>query len=275
MTSQSKITGFRIPNEVHLIFYNCIEYGGLGKNIYITWDDETDYWRKIGTLHFPSEYFIQLDHNIYISDDWIQESIVFDLFAEIWSPLPLTNKRQRFRSVVKVNGFLYAIGGGTLSEYVEKFDPRTGKWELVSSLDGICVSKAVALNGKIYAIGSDSGESIMQVYDPAIDSWSTVSAPSLSSIVIAIVYEEHLFVIGGDCAHRIMIKYEPVKDIWVPTQDLPIAYSFPRAVILNEVLIVYDEELVYKSRMRRKNPIFWDPENQTWNLIQEQSPFVC
>ncbi|KAF8778238.1 Kelch-like protein 10 like protein [Argiope bruennichi] len=284
LKSQSVMSGPRIPSSLHLIAHYCVAHTGCSINIYLTCDDEIDYWRKIDSVHFFPDCLIQLGNYVYMFDTWINKSLAFDMLEEKCLPMtPISKTRCRY-SVVSVNGFIYVMGGAVEAfddiEDIERFDPSTGRWELVSHMIPMSLSEAVALNGYIYAIGDVGGEPnpimMVQVYDPASDRWSSVSAPRLfRHEFTAIAFRGHLYLIGGetfDCVLRSTEEYDPVNDVWIPMPDLPVAYLIPRAVVLKDVLIVYEENLEHRSCGGNTPPVYWDSENRTWHIIQESSP---
>ncbi|GBO25958.1 Kelch-like protein 10 [Araneus ventricosus] len=284
LNSQNSMTESRIPTNVHLIVHSSMTYNGLSEQIYLTWDGEIDYWRKVGSIHFFPDYIIQLDRYVYMFKTSLRAylSLAFAMFQEKCLPMTPIYRNRRYYSVVSVNGFIYVMGGidGDF-KYIEDneiFDPRTWKWKLVSRMVPMSLSKAVALNGYIYAIGYDREETsiIVQVYDPASDRWSAVSKPTLfKPVILAIAYREHLYVIGGEsfsCVQRRVEEYDPVKDVWIPMPNLPFIYFTPRAIVLNDVFIIYEDNLSRKYLANKTSPVYWDSRNRTWHIIQESSP---
>ncbi|GBM72057.1 Kelch-like protein 3 [Araneus ventricosus] len=287
LKSQSIMTGSRIPSDVHLIIHYCIEHNSFDKNIYLTWDGEIDYWRKVGSVNFFPDYLIQLDRYVYMFDTSIEMSLAFDVFDGECLPMAPIYITRCLYSVVSVNGFIYVMGGFgddfNYIEDIERFDPRTGKWKLVSSMVPMSLSEVVAVNGYIYAVGYDrdvtNPNMIIQVYDPASDRWSSVSAPKLfKQEITAIAFRGHLYLIGAEtfgCVLRSMEKYDPQKDVWIKMPDLTVAYRTPRAIVLKDVLIVYEEDMIYRICGESSSgppPIYWDSENRTWHIIEESSP---
>ncbi|GBN21203.1 Kelch-like protein 10, partial [Araneus ventricosus] len=227
---------------------------------------------------------VQLGRYVYMFDTSIDMSLVFDMLVEICLPMtPIFQTRCQY-AVVSLNGFIYVLGGvfDDFNEIgdIERFDPSTEEWELVSSMVPMSLSEAVAMNGYIYAIGHVKGESnpimMVQVYDSASDMWSSVSAPKLfRPEITAVAFRGHLYLIGGDVfdsAPRSAEEYDPEKDVWIPMPDLPVAHLLPRAIVLKDVLIVYEENLVHRSCGGNIPPVYWDSENRTWHIIHESSP---
>ncbi|GBN50677.1 Kelch-like protein 10 [Araneus ventricosus] len=284
LKSQSVVTGCRVPQSLHLIAHYSITHTGCNINIYITCDGEIDYWRKVECVQFFPDCLIQLDRYVYMFDTWINKSLAFDMLDEKCLPMPPISKARCRYAVVSVNRYIYVMGGAVEAfddiEDIERFDPSTGRWELVSRMLPMSLSEAVAMNGYIYAIGDVGGEPnpimMVQVYDPECDMWTTVSAPRLfRHEFTAIAFRGHLYLIGGetyDCVLRSTEEYDPVEDIWIPMPDLPVAYLIPRAVVLKDVLIVYEENLDHRNFGGNTPPVYWDSENRKWHIIQESSP---
>ncbi|GBO40368.1 hypothetical protein AVEN_273176-1 [Araneus ventricosus] len=54
----NNMTGLRISTNIHLIFHHCIKTFSSDKNIYLTFDGELDYWRKVGSVEYFPDYII-------------------------------------------------------------------------------------------------------------------------------------------------------------------------------------------------------------------------
>ncbi|CAL1273931.1 unnamed protein product [Larinioides sclopetarius] len=284
LISQGIMAESRIPSNPYLIIYNCLADSIFNKHIYITWDEQIDYWRKISSIHFFPDYLVQLDRCVYMFDTKINISLALDIFNQRCLPMTPIYESRIFYTVVSLKGLIYIMGGrgNRLNhiEDIERFDPKTGKWDLVPRMVSMKLSEAVVLNDLIYAIGYTwdvPGCKIMvQAYDPTADRWYFVPAPNISKPEItAVAFRGRLYIIGREtfgCVSRSVEEYDPIRRVWIPMTDLPFSYRTPKAVVLKDVLIVYEEHLVNGSCDETTPPVYWVPENQTWNTIQESSP---
>ncbi|GBN49397.1 Kelch-like protein 10 [Araneus ventricosus] len=284
LNSQSNMSASRIPTSVYLIVHRCTTNNSFDGNIYLSWDGEIDYWRKIGRVYIFPDYIIQLDRYVYMFETSLRAhlSLGFDLFDERRLYMtPIYESRYNY-SVVSVNGYIYVMGG--FNEYykpiedIERFDPGTGKWDLVSRMVPMLVANAVAVNGYIYAVGYgkfvNNSFMMVQVYDPTSDRWSAVTLPRhFKTAFFAIAYREHLYFIGvGNISYFRVEEYDPVKDVWIQMPDLPLLYVAPRAIVLNDVLIIYENNFGKNIYGNTTPSVSWDSENRTWHIIQESSP---
>ncbi|GFT53905.1 kelch-like protein 10 [Nephila pilipes] len=284
LKSESFMCGSRMPTNLHLITHFCVSYAGCNIDIYLTCDSELDFWRKIANLAICPDYIVHLGHCIYMFDTWTNRSLIFDIMeGKCAHMVPVSKSRCRY-CVVSVNGCIYVMGGAVEAfediEDIERFDPTTGKWEQVSRMVPMSLSEAIAMDGHIYAIGDVGGEPnpimMVQVYDPVSDTWSAVSAPrNFRHEFATVAFHGRLYLIGGetlDCVVRSTEEYDPIKDVWVSMPDLPVAYIIPKAVVLKDVLIVYEENLEYRGSGGNTPPVYWDLDNRVWRVIQESSP---
>ncbi|GFX18506.1 kelch-like protein 21 [Trichonephila clavipes] len=284
LKSESFMLESRVPTNLHLVTHYYVSCAGCSINVYFTCDGEIDFWRKIANIAICPDYLVQLGHHIYMFDSWTNRSLIFDLIESKCIPMvPISKSRCRY-CVVSVNGCIYVIGGSVEAlesiEDIERFDPAKGKWEQVSSMVPMFLCEAVAMNDHIYAIGDIGGEPnpimMVQVYDPSSDTWSFVSAPrNFRHEFTTIAFRGRLYIIGGetiDCVLRSTEVYDPIKDIWMTMPDLPVSYIIPKAIVLKDVLIVYEENLVYRGSGGGTPPVYWDPDNRVWRVIQESSP---
>ncbi|GBN78117.1 hypothetical protein AVEN_74259-1 [Araneus ventricosus] len=98
---------------------------------------------------------MQLDRYVYMfkTSTPAHLSLAFDMFDE--KCLPMTPIYES-RCCYSVSGYIYIMGGFNEHfnriEDIERFDPRTGKWELISRMIPMSLSKTVSLNGYICAI---------------------------------------------------------------------------------------------------------------------------
>ncbi|GIY06627.1 kelch-like protein 21 [Caerostris darwini] len=277
------MSGSRCPTKLYLIAYYIVSYKGTNTELYLTCDGEIDFWRKIATFNSCPEYLVQLGHHVYMFDTWITKSVAFDILEEKCVPMtPLSKGRCRY-SVVCIGDYIYVIGGvfeAQGEEDIERFDPSTGKWDLISRMVPMALCDAVAMDGHIYAIGDVGGDynptMMVQVYDPSCDTWSSVQAPKLvRHDFAAVAFRGHLYLIGGeawDHALKTTEEYDPVQDAWMSLPDLPAAYIIPKAIVLKDVLIVYEENMEYRSCNVTTPPVCWDVENRKWHVISESSP---
>ena len=102
-------------------------------------------------------------------------------------------KARSGHSVASSGGYLY-VAGGEGHRDMERYDPTTDSWALVTSsvaLDGAMGRHAcglVAVGGFLYIIGGPNAPKGLQRYDPKTDSWTvmaSMSAPRTSHSVAA------------------------------------------------------------------------------------------
>lgn len=134
--------------------------------------------------------------------------------------------------VVKVNGKIYAIGGGydtTDLNKVEEYDPITNAW--TSKGDMPTARRhfaAVECNGRIYVFGGKN-ESILDTveeYDPVSDTWTTkTSMPTSRYFLSAESANGKIYVIGGYDGSDLSIVevYDPITDTWTTKANMPTA----------------------------------------------------
>jgi N-acetylneuraminic acid mutarotase len=138
---------------------------------------------------------------------------------------------------------IYALGGETsqgVTGQVERYDPRSDRWETLSvkPVPVMDVSAAV-IGGKIYLPGGrlESGKvtDVLEIYDPRLDRWSS-GAPlpvGLSAYALA-AFEGKLYVFGGwDGEHFVSTAYEynPERDTWLTKTPMRQAIGYAAAAV--------------------------------------------
>ncbi|GBN36507.1 Kelch-like protein 18, partial [Araneus ventricosus] len=281
---KSNTTASRMPKNINVIFYRSTDTYRPDKNIYITFDEQTDYWQKIGSAENVPDYIIHHNRYIYLFTTSIPAnfSLAFDLFDQKCLPMTPIYKSRKFYSVINLNGFIYIIGGidehSNPIEDIERFDPGTGKWQIITRMIPMSQSKAVDSNGYIYAIGCNEyaikPKMMVQIFDPESDKWLIVSVPRIfKPEITAIQCRGRLYFLGYYLSFcQIMPgleEYDPLTDTWFPMPYLPFIYRSAKAFVVKDVLIVHEEN---KTIDDCAPPVYWLPENRTWNILKTSSP---
>ncbi|NNE36282.1 MAG: T9SS type A sorting domain-containing protein [Rhodothermales bacterium] len=183
--------------------------------------------------------------------------------AQSWSSAPDMPTARTGPAVCAVDGFLYAIGGGTSSgtlNTVERYDPSSGTW---SARAGMPTARWGAgcgvVDDKIYVVGgsrtaSTDGVSLVEMYDPATDSWSPVSSRGPAHIGQAVV------AVGGRIyvASNVLSEYDPITDTWTGTSAAPDGncFNFPGAAAMDgKIYLAGSDEIC-----------IYEPGSDSWTL---------
>jgi N-acetylneuraminic acid mutarotase len=183
-----------------------------------------------------------------------------------WTTMAQMPTARKGLGVAVVNGKIYAIGGGTWSNYFgtnEMYNPATNTWTTKTPMPtprshfGIAV-----IDNKIYCIGGGTG--VNEVYDPETDTWETkTSMPTSRFALEANVVNGKIYMIGGYTGAPspfldVNEVYDPATDSWTTKTPLPTGVGYyASAVIDNKIYIIggYGYNLTQ----------IYDPETDTWN----------
>ncbi|KAG8183544.1 hypothetical protein JTE90_003891 [Oedothorax gibbosus] len=279
--------GSRAPNNLNFVAHHNMSNGSnFYLDLYLTFDDKLDVWRKLETnLTLCPDFLVQIGYNVYMIDAWENRTIVFNLLDCSRSSMPpLAVDRSRY-CVVSVLDHIYVLGGAMVdfgdTDTIERFDPVANEWHTVPQMHPMILTDAVAMNNCIYAIG-DIGEELdsmmVQVFNPMTDEWHVVEAPEhFRQEFTAVVYKGKLYVIGGedqDSRLRTAEEYNPEADTWTLHSELPFAYVLPKAIVLGGLLVVYENDGYGYNRQlgRISHPVLFDEETEKWVVIDESSP---
>lgn len=128
---------------------------------------------------------------------------------------------------------IIVIGGkstGGVTGVMEKYDPRSDRWEsLAEKPTPVGDVAAAVVGGMIYVPGGvlDSGAvtDVVEVYDPAADSWGqAASLPVPVSDYALAAFEGNLYLIGGWDGENFLdtvYRYDPQQDEWTPYAEMP------------------------------------------------------
>ena len=134
--------------------------------------------------------------------------------------------RTRPRKPIRKGEVLFAVGGwcsGDAIASVERYDPQTGEWKMVSPMSKRRCGVGVAvLNDLLYAVGGHDGQSYLnsiERYDPQTNQWSSDVAPTSScrtSVGVAVL-DGFLYAVGGQdgvsCLNHVE-RYDPKENKW-------------------------------------------------------------
>ncbi len=128
---------------------------------------------------------MRYENKIYViggNDGRVQNRVeCLNLITKQWSKVPKMNmKRDELAACLGPDNKIYAIGGygggdNACLSSAERFDPDTGKWELIAPMhEARRALTAVALPDGIYAIGGYNGKeyiSSVERYDTINNEW--------------------------------------------------------------------------------------------------------
>ena len=156
--------------------------------------------------------------------------------SDIYNPVTNTfvgcpqmlNLRDEKAASAVLDGKIY-VAGGLYNNSVEMYNPQTGKWSLVASMNTPrCNFDMVSYNGKLYAIGGFDGIDALdsiEVYNPATDSWTsypdTLSAPKY--LFDAFLLNDEIYIVGGDLIGDKTIQSFKPKDV---SESANITYEY-------------------------------------------------
>ncbi|KFM62742.1 Kelch-like protein 10, partial [Stegodyphus mimosarum] len=278
------LNGPRIPLYLNLIIYHCAFDFRDNIQIFLTYDDKLDIWRKISEAAFYPDIIIPCRQYVYLFNTWENSCIIFDIIDKSWTMPNSMNITRYEYSVVKLEDCVYSLGGWTEDNLptnsVEYYDPDTNIWVEVNPMHPMNSYVAVSLNGQIYVFGdiSDDEDLIMgaQVYNSHSDEWNTITPPKvLREDFAAVVYEGYIYLIGGHNNINALFNvemYDPVKDTWLDFPSLPFPYFMPKAIVWQKTLLVFDNHLDDRKYYKTSPPLLWDMNECSWQVISTPSP---
>jgi len=183
-----------------------------------------------------------------------------------WTTMAQMPTARKGLGVAVIDGKIYAIGGGTWSNYFgtnEMYDPATNTWTAKTPMPtprshfGIAV-----IDNKIYCIGGGTG--VNEVYDPETDMWENkTSMPTPRYALEANVVNGKIYMIGGYTGDPFPYLdanevYDPATDSWTTKMPIPTGVGYyASAVVDNKIYIIggYGYNLTQ----------IYDPETDTWS----------
>lgn len=188
--------------------------------------------------------------------------------------------RTRPRKPSRRGEILFAVGGwcsGDAIASVEKFDPQTMEWKMVSSMSKRRCGVGVAvLNDLLYAVGGHDGQSYLnsiERYDPQTDQWACDVAPTTScrtSVGVAVL-DNLLYAVGGQdgvqCLNHVE-RYDPKDNKWCKIAPM----TTRRLGVAVAVLGGYLYAIGGSDGQSPLNTVErYDPRHNKWTLVSPMS----
>lgn len=202
---------------------------------------------------------------------------------------PLNIHRSRY-TVASVGDCIYVFGGYTADfdpiDVDERYNPISNTWDTIPPMQRMYFTEVVTMNGRIYVIGGLREEEdlinffkMVQVFNPESNSWYVVDAPNvIGDEFKAVVYRGRLYVIVDveldEADKHIALEYSPEDDSWEFLPNLPFTYFIPKAIELEDRLIVFENRLQTRSALnniKAHPPVFWDTYEKRWVAIEKSS----
>jgi N-acetylneuraminic acid mutarotase len=200
--------------------------------------------------------------------------------------------------VAVVDGYVYAIGGNTISgaynfdqgfsggfsggmvDTNERYDPATDNWTFRASMPTPRDCFAIAAyQGKIYCIGGRTAISsshkqtftaVNEVYDPANDTWKTKTPIQAADWPLqANVVNDKIYVMGGTGA---TYAYDPATDTWSVKARAPLnsPYGLTNHWEPSFVAVAFDDKIYAVGGISANDyygalNVIYDTSTDTWS----------
>ncbi|GFS84913.1 kelch repeat and BTB domain-containing protein 7 [Nephila pilipes] len=279
------LKGPRVPTYMYFIASHFISPTQYGNELYLTYDDKLDFWRRIGDIQYFIDIIVNIGQYLYLFNTWDNIILAFDIIEEIWIHMNITFSPRYNYHVVTMGGYIYVIGGYTetheATSMILYYEPNSNLWRPIRMRHDMLIHGAVGLNDQIYFFGQyDEDRAIVcQAYNPVSEFWTVVSPPKVFRRNFSAVTScGVIYLIGGengDLYLKSVEAYYPDQDSWQTLPDLPFQYFLPKAVVVNGRIIVYENNHEDTRFYDVPPPIYWDSSAQLWCIIDESSPLRC
>ncbi|KAF8778793.1 Kelch-like protein 3 like protein [Argiope bruennichi] len=277
----------RMPNRMYLIARHTLTHTKYGSELFLTYDNELDFWRHVGEAEFFIDTMVQIGPFIYMFNVWQNINLVFDIIEETWIPISIPPLPHHNCWIIALGEQLFSIGGikdnSELTDMIFSYEFERNRWNSILMTHQIVIYGAVVLKDLIYIMGMTDVEStpvlIFQAYNSEDNTWMFLPPPNIYRGGFSVVaYHEQVFVIAGvnDGQYLKSVEvFDPVRNNWTSFPDLPFQYFFPKAVIVDDKIIVYENNNEDTRYYEVSSPVYWDKDAHLWRIIDKSSPLYC
>ncbi|GBO45551.1 Kelch-like protein 3 [Araneus ventricosus] len=279
--------GPRIPNNLHIIARHKLTPSEDNSEVFLTYDSELDFWRQIGKTEFFIEKMIQIGRFIYMFKVEQMPGSIFDIVEEEWLPrsIPFV---PGYRSCIvalreEIYSFAISVFDSDKKYTIFSYEFQTNNWKSTGKTPYSVIYGAVTVKDQIYIVGKaevalDEFRPLMyQAYDPEKDTWKSLPAPNIYRENFSLVaFHEKVFAIGGNNREVYLENvelYDPLKNTWMSLPDIPFVYISPKAVVVDNKLIVHENNEEDKRYQDVSPPVYWDEDAKVWITIKKSSPW--
>lgn len=231
------------------------------------YDPASGTWRETGSLTVGRDEHtatLLTDGRVLVvggysnRDEALDSAEIYDPATGVWTQVGARMQTARYdhtASVISGGRVLVAggltdnpISGETTTDTAEVFDPATGTWSSVGTLNvGRYAHTATVLeNGKVFVAGGrhDTARlSSTEQFDPSTNSWTSMGSLSIarSGHTATLTAGNALLLVGGlDGAGRLASNelYEPSTNVWQQASELNVARNGHTATPLSGSVIL-------------------------------------
>ncbi|KAF8777538.1 Kelch-like protein 20 like protein [Argiope bruennichi] len=277
----------RMPKRLYIIARHTLTSTKCGSELFLTYDNELDFGRQIGETDFFIDTIVQIGQFIYMFNEWTKINLIFDIAEEAWLPVSISRGSRHDSYIITLGEHLFSVGGTKSGDgwtkFIFRYDFVENRWRPITMPHRVVIYGTVPLKGKIYIVGMGEFEPtpilMCQVYDPERNEWNLFPPPNICRQEFSTVaFHEQVFLIAGEKdGHylKTVEVYDPLQNTWMCLPDLPFSYFYPKAVTVDDKIIVYeninDDTRFYKV----SPPVYWDENTRMWRIINESSPLFC
>ncbi|GBO27055.1 Kelch-like protein 17 [Araneus ventricosus] len=279
--------GPRMPKNLHIIARHKLTPAEDTSEIFLTYDGDLDFWRQIGETEFGIENMIQIERFIYMFKVEQMPGRIFDIVEEKWLPrsvLPVPAYRSW---IIKFKEQLYSFGVSVFDHEkmysIFSYEFQRNKWENTGKTPYNVIYGAVTVRDQIYVVGQaevtfdEFTPLLYQAYDLEKNTWKSLPAPNIYRQGLSLVsFHEKVFAIGGNTREEYLSNvevYDPLKNTWMGLPDLPFVYISPKAVVVDNKLIVHESNEENKQYQDVSPLVYWDEVAQLWKNIEKSTPW--
>ncbi|GBM12821.1 hypothetical protein AVEN_247592-1 [Araneus ventricosus] len=214
-------------------------------------------------------------------------NLILDIVEEAWLPISVSPGPRYDSCMITLGEQLYSVGGsrfaGDLTRTIYSYEFDRNLWKPITMPRRVVIYGAVTLKGLIYIVGMAELEPtpilVCQAYDPEEDDWFMLPPPNIYRRGFSVVvFHEQVFIVDGENDEnylRSVKMYDPLQNTWMTLPDLPYQYFFPKAVIVDDKIIVYENNND-DMRYYEVNPlVYWDQDSWLWRIIDKSSCLYC
>ncbi|GBN39295.1 Kelch-like protein 17 [Araneus ventricosus] len=266
----------RTPNSLHLIARRT-ESSRFCRELFLSYDNEFDFCGHIRKTYSFVDMMTVIGQRIYIYA-WYGISYIIDIVEEA-----LVDRDEVLMTLPSRNGWTITLGGKSYHIdgcVVCRYEFERNRWQRIATACDILIKGASALNNRIFIVGVHELDDVMmcQAYDPETKTWISLPAPNIFRPEFSVVAnQEQVFVVPKywEDVHPEKVEvYDPLENTWMSLPDLPFEYRSPKAVVVDDKIIVYENNEEQSRRYQNVNPpVYWDESARLWTIIDESSPW--
>ncbi|GBN16383.1 hypothetical protein AVEN_231925-1 [Araneus ventricosus] len=191
----------RVPSHLYITARRTLTPTKSGSELFLSYDNELDFWRQIGEAEFFIDTMVQIDQFIFLFSVQENKNLIFDIAEEEWMEISNPPGLCSNSCVITSGGQLFCVGGARnghdSTNVIFNYNFEIDRWQHIRMLRPVIIYGSVTVGDLIFIVGVAEFDPVLIciAYDPEFDQWIVLPPPNVHRRGFSVVaFQEQVFV---------------------------------------------------------------------------------